>query len=123
LKSEEKESILGFPGSLIIIPSHPYEKNFLLLHHSTLDVPTSGILKNRVVAISGAVWEISHFRHLLQRHLASEVLGAGQEMMIEAASSTSMCTPGKHNISHRDMMMLACIMSLLKIVDQNLALE
>jgi hypothetical protein len=53
LKSEEKESTSSLPKSSIITSSHPYGGKLLLLHHSALGVPISGILMNRVAAITG----------------------------------------------------------------------
>jgi hypothetical protein len=39
------------------------------------------------------VWDVSVFRHLLQGYPVFKVWGAGQEMLVEVASSTSMRTP------------------------------
>jgi hypothetical protein len=36
-----------------------------------------------------AVWDVSIFRYLLQRYPSFEVSRAGQEMMVQAASMTS----------------------------------
>jgi hypothetical protein len=56
LKSEEKKPPSGFPGILIITLSHPCGEKLLLLHHSALGVPKSGILKNRVATIKNMFW-------------------------------------------------------------------
>jgi hypothetical protein len=38
------------------------------------------------------IWDVSIFRHILQWYLAFQVSGAGQEMIVEATSSTVMHT-------------------------------
>lgn len=70
-----------------------------------------------------AVWDIFVFRYLHQRHPVIEVSVAGQRIMVEVASTTSMHTPvEEHKISDQTMSTRACVMSLLKVVDQSSAL-
>jgi hypothetical protein len=76
------------------------------------------------VTVTGgeAVWDVSVFRHLLQRYPTSKVSGAGQEMMVEAASSMSMCSPVETKESDWAMLTRACVVSFLKVVDRSSAL-
>jgi hypothetical protein len=67
-----------------------------------------------------AVWDVSIFRHLLQRYRTIEVSGAGQEIMVHAPSSTNMRNLVgnlKHKISNQAMLTRACVTYLLKVVD------
>jgi hypothetical protein len=47
-----KETNLRLPGEFDNYPKSPLSEKLLSMHHSVLGVQTSGILKNRVVAIT-----------------------------------------------------------------------
>jgi hypothetical protein len=69
------------------------------------------------------VWDVCVFRYLLQRYSSFEVSRAGQEMMVQEASTTSIRSPVEtHKISDQAMSTRACVVSLLKVVDQSCAL-
>jgi hypothetical protein len=54
LKSEEKDQTSGFPREFDNYPESLLWEKLLFLYHSALGVPTGGILKNRVAAITVA---------------------------------------------------------------------
>jgi hypothetical protein len=64
-----------------------------------------------------AVWDIIGFQLLLNWYLVTKESLAGQVMMIEATSTSSMHTLVK--TQDQAMAMCACIVSLLKVRDRN----
>jgi hypothetical protein len=80
--------------------SHAWPAGATSLLEASSHVYFCSIEDGTTVTGSVVVWDVTGFQYLLQRHPASEASLAGQVIMVEAASTTSMCTPVE-TLDHR----------------------
>jgi transcriptional regulator of nitric oxide reductase len=72
--------------------SHAWPAGATSLLEASSHVYFCSIEDGATVTGSVVVWDVTGFQYLLQRHSASDSSLAGQVIMVEAASTTSMCT-------------------------------